>query len=286
MIAPLAPIDRNRRRLLQQLAALAAAPMLSRAAHAARVNPPALLEIQDGHYRFLPAGQVFCGGVVPLEGFEVIHAILRPALPLAQGYAFVERYLKDAGLAVQSLCGMELRVPAPMTFDAFRAFNNPYVEQLRKWDLLAGNYSAVCRTNVAPGLNPPTQASLHAFSYVAPARHKGSTFCVSGTADIDPKGKVVAAGDTSAAGMAEKLEYVIGVIGGRLAELDLSWSDANQVDLYAVEDLGNAWGRTILPGLHAAAAAGVRFHYARPPITGAEVELETRAVLQEITVPT
>jgi len=224
----------SRRRFLQQLAAVAAAPMLLRTTHAARVNPPALLEIENGHYRFLPAGQVFCGGVLPMEGYEVIHAILRTALPLAQGYVFVERYLKDAGLAVQALCGMELRVPAPMTLDAFRTFNIPYVEQLRKWDLVAGNYSAVCRTNVAPGLNPPTQASLHAFSYVSPAKHKGSTFCVSGTADIDPRGKIIAAGDTSAAAMTEKLKFVIDVIGGRLAELDLSWSNANQVDLYAV----------------------------------------------------
>jgi len=132
----------SRRRFLQQLAAVAAAPMLLRTTHAARVNPPALLEIENGHYRFLPAGQVFCGGVLPMEGYEVIHAILRTALPLAQGYVFVERYLKDAGLAVQALCGMELRVPAPMTLDAFRTFNIPYVEQLRKWDLVAGNYSA------------------------------------------------------------------------------------------------------------------------------------------------
>ena len=109
---------------------------------------------------------------------------------------------------------------------------------------------------------------------------------MSGTADIDPRGKVIAAGDTSAAAITEKLKFVIHVIGGRLAQLDLSWSNANQVDLYAVEDLRNAWGTTILPPLGAAAAAGVRFHYARPPIVGSEIELETRAVVQELSLAT
>jgi hypothetical protein len=284
---PWSPLDSSsRRRFLGQLAALAATPSLLRTANAARVNPPAMLEIEQGHYRVLPAGGVFCGGVLPAEGYEVIHVILRPNLPLLQGYTFVEGYLKNLDLPVQAVCGMELRVPAQMTLDAFRTFNGPYVEQLRKWDLMVGNYSAVCRTNVAPGLDAPTQASLHAFIYVAPAGRKGSTFCVSGTADIDPKGKVVAERDTSAAGMTEKLKYVIDVIGGRLAELELSWDDATQVDLYMVEEMRNLWGTTVLPALGAAASAGVRLHYARPPIHGAEVELEVRGVMQEITART
>jgi hypothetical protein len=158
---------------------------------------------------------------VPDEGYEVVHAILRPRLPLAQGYAFIESYLKHLGRPVQALCGMELRVPAQMSFDAFRTFNAPYVEQLRKWSLVDGSYSPVCRTNVAPGLNAPKEACVHAFSYTVPSASKALTFCISGTADIDPRGKIVADGDTSPAGMKKKLEFCIEVIGNRLAEL--SW---------------------------------------------------------------
>src|SRR6478736_5589207 len=103
----------DRRRFLQTLAVIAAAgPSLLRTAQAARVNPPAMFAVEAGHYRFVPAGQVFCSGVRPDEGFEVIHAILRPYLPLADGYAFVEAHLHKIGLPVQALCGMELRVPA------------------------------------------------------------------------------------------------------------------------------------------------------------------------------
>jgi hypothetical protein len=277
----------GRRRFLQQVALVAAAgPALLRTARAARVNPPAMYAVEAGHYRFVPAGQVFCSGVLPDEGFEVIHAILRPQLPLAEGYAFVEAHLQKLGLPIQALCGMELRVPAAMTFEAFRAFNAPYVVQLDKWELINGNYSAVCRTNVAPALNPPREAALHAFSYVAPASQNGLTFCVSGTADIDARGKIVAAGDTSVSGMRDKLKYVIDIIATRLAEMELDWGDVTHVDLYAVADISDLWGSTILPALGSATQAGVRLHHARPPIVGSEVELEARGVTQELTVRT
>ncbi|HTO43907.1 MAG TPA: hypothetical protein VML56_07515 [Burkholderiales bacterium] len=274
-----------RRRFLRQMGVMAAAPVLLRSAHAQRSNPPALLAVEAGHYRFLPAGQVFCAGVLPDEGHEVVHALLNPWLPLAAGYTFIENYLRTLGLPMQALCGMELRVPQQMTFDAFRAFNAPYIEQLRKWDLVRGNYSAVCRTNVAPGTNPPGEASIHAFSYVAPAGRSARTFCVSGTADIDPRGSIIAAGDVSPAGMKTKLGFVFGVIGGRLAELELEWSDATHVDLYLVADVPQIW-TTMLTPLGGAASRGVRLHNARPPIVDAEVELEARGVAAELTLRT
>jgi len=277
----------NRRRFLQSLSLVAGAvPALQRVAHAARVNPPAVFPVEAGHYRFVPAGQVFCSGVLPDEGFEVIHAILRPYLPLADGYAFVEAHLHKIGLPVQALCGMELRVPAAMTFDAFRAFNAPYIAQLDKWELINGNYSAICRTNVAPALNAPREAVLHAFSYVAPASANSSTFCVSGTADIDNRGKIVAAGDTSVSGMRDKLKYVIDVITTLLAEMELEWTDVKQLDVFAAADISDLCSSTILPAIGSAARPGVRLHHARPPIVGSEVELEVRGVAQELTLRT
>jgi hypothetical protein len=277
----------GRRQFLQQLGALAAAPALTSAAHAeGRVNPPAIFALEGGNYRYVPAGSVFCAGVLPDEGYEVVHAILRPRLPLAMGYAFIENYLKNLERPIQALCGMELQAPAQMTFDAFRAFNAPYVAQLDKWGLIGGRYSAVCRTNVVPAIDAPSEAVVHAFSYVAPAIGNSVTFCVSGTADIDQRGKVVAEGETSAAAMKKKLEFVLGVIGNRLAEMELDWSSATHVDLYLAADIPGLWGSTILPAIGAAGASGVRLHHARPPIVGAEVELEARGLAQELVLRT
>jgi len=215
-------ISLDRRRLLARALALSAAPTLSRvAAAAAIVNPPALLENEAGGYRILPAGTVFCGGAIPVSGHEIVHALVSPWVPLKDGYGFIQSYLKSIGRPVQALCGMELRSPQQMTFEAFRAFNAPYIEQLTKWDLMLGRYSAVCRTNVVPARDAPKEPSLHAFSYCVPSNYQGITFCISGTADIDQRGKVVAEGDVSPAGMKQRLQYCVDVITERLAELEV-----------------------------------------------------------------
>ena len=225
----------------------AAGPALLRTSSAARINPPAIFPIEAGHYHFVPAGQVFCSAVQPDAGFEVVHAIVRPQLTLADGYTFVEAYLHKLGLPIQALCGMELRVPAAMTFEAFRAFNAPYVAQLDKWGLFNGNYSAVCRTNVVPALNPPREAVLHAFSYVAASTSDSSTFLVSGTAASTTAGKSSRPETPPVSGMRDKLKHVIDVITTRLAELEHAWGDVTQVDLYAAADISDLWSSTICP---------------------------------------
>jgi hypothetical protein len=279
-IQPAQPV--SRRRFLGVAAALAATPLLAPRAMAARINPPALLENAAGGYRVLPAGSVFCGGVTPLEGHEIVHALLHPWIPLQDAWGFIEGYLKGLGRPVQALCGMELRIPQQLTFDEFRAFNQPYSAQLEKWNLLLGRYSAVCRTNVVPARDAPQGPSVHAFSYCVPSDHQGTTFCVSGTADIDARGKIVAEGDVSPAGMKARLQHCVDVITERLAMLELGWSAATHIDLCVANDIPGLMDSVVVPGLQGATARGIRVHHARPPIVGAEVELECRGCRREL----
>ena len=272
----------SRRRFLAATAALAAAPLLTAPVMAARVNPPALLDNQAGGYRVLPAGGVFCGGVVPMEGHEIVHVLLQPWIPLERAWGFIESYLKGLGRPVQALCGMELRSPRQLTLEEFRAFNRPYAEQLAKWNLVLGPYSAVCRTNVVPARDAPPEPSVHAFSCCVPADAAGTTFCVSGTADIDARGQIIAAGDVSPGGMKQRLQYCVEVITERLEMLELSWSAATHIDLCVVEDIPGSMASVVVPGLQGAAARGIRVHNARPPILGTEVELECRGCRREL----
>lgn len=276
----------SRRRFIGGSAALALA-LAARGAAAQTtpiINAPALLENEAGGYRVLPAGQVFCGGVIPVAGHEIVHALFKPWVPLQAAWAVIERHLQRSGRPIQALCGMELRIPEQLSMQGFRAFNAPYVEELVKRDLFVLNYSAVCRTNVAPVADPPTEAMVHAFSYCAPANHGLKTFCVSGTADIDARGNIVADGDVSPAGMRKRLQHCVDAIGERLAQLDLTWSDATHVDLCVARDIDDLLGALVVPALQGAAAHGVRVHHARPPIVGTEVELECRGVQREIVV--
>jgi hypothetical protein len=278
----------SRRRFMSRslAAALALAARAAPAQDKPIINPPALLENEAGGYRVLPAGQVFCGGVLPADGHEIVHVLLRPWVPLASAWGLIESHLQSQGRPVQALCGMELRIPAQLSMDGFRAFNAPYVEELAKRELVLGRYSAVCRTNVAPAAGAPKEAVVHAFSYATPSGVKGRTFCVSGTADIDPRGRIVAEGDTSPSGMRRRLEHCIEVISGRLAELGLEWSDATHIDLCVARDIDDALGSVLVPAVGTSAGRGIRLHYARPPIVGAEVELECRGVQREVVLGT
>lgn len=271
-----------RRRFLLRSMALAATVSVFSRPESTAAQPASLIDNAAGGYRFLPAGPVFNAGAIAMAGYEIVHVLFHPWMPLDRAWSAIEAALRDAGRPRQALCGMELRIARQLSFEGFRSFNAPYIDQLRKWGLIFGEYSAVSRTNVAPFLDAPAVPSVHAFSYAAASEQSGTTFCVSGTADIDPRGRIVAQGDVSREGMKKKLEYVIGVITERLGKLGLSWADSTHTDLCVTRDIGDLLETVVVPGLHGAAARGLRVHFARPPILDSEVELETRGVRREL----
>ena len=253
-----------------------------------QANPsvPSLIDNKAGAYKILPGGSVFCAGVLPYEGFEVVRVLLRPWIPLDQTYAFIEKYLKNVKRPVQAFCGIELRVPAPLTFGQWSSFNIPYLKQLREWGLIFGDQSGVCRSNIALALKAPDVTSVCAFSYTVPTTEKVKTFFLSGTADIDSNGKIIAEGDTTAAAMQKRARFTIDTVGATLGKLNVSWEDTTQIALFHVADIPNLWGPTLLGTFGEAVRRGVLVYHARPPLVGAEVELEARAVRQELIVAT
>lgn len=283
MSARVHPSARQRRDFLKATAALAAGTLASRAI-GGTINPPALLENIAGSVRVLPAGGAFCGGTIPTEGYEIVHALLAEWVPLAEAWSLVERHLRSIGRPVQALCGMELRSPEQLTLDGFRAFNAPYIAELRKRELVLGNYSAVCRTNVVPATNPPKTPMLHAFSYSQPTQSTMKTFCISGAADLDSRGDIVAPGNTSPAGMRERLTHCVEAIGERLAQLELDWKEVTHIDVCLVHDAGTALDDFLRRPPAGALPREVRVHAARPPIEGTEVELECRAAVRELVI--
>lgn len=241
-----------------------------------------LLDNAAGNYKILPGGVAYCAGIVPYEGFEVVRVQLQTWLPLDQAYPFIEDFLSRVGRPVQAFCGIEMRVPAQLTSEDWTNFNTPYLAQLRRWGLMYGDLSGVCRSNIALADHPPQTASLCAFSYTAPTTSKEGGFCLSGTADIAPDGSVIAEGDTSPTAMHQRARYTIDVISASLSRLSLSWRDANQIAIFHVHEIPNLWGSTLLGGLGETLSRGVVVYRARPPILGGEVELEARGARREL----
>ena len=245
-----------------------------------------MIENRAGGYKVLPGGPVFCSGVVPHDGFEVVRVVLRPWIPLDQAYGFIEKYLENIGRPPQAFCGIELRVPAPLTFADWSTFNVPYLKKLNEWGLIFGDKSAVCRSNIALALGAPKVTSACAFSYTVPTTDKVKTFFLAGQADIDSSGKIIAEADTSPSAMQKRARFVIDTVGTTITNLGASWADTTQVALFNAIDIPDVWGPGLLGGLGEAVARGVLVYRARPPLVGAEVELEARAVRQEIVLAT
>jgi len=246
--------------------------------------PAALLDNPKGGYRILPGGVAYCTGIVPHAGYEVVRVQLRTWLPLDRAYPFIEAYLAREGRPVQAFCGIEMRVPSPLTFDDWARFNGPYLAQLRQWGLLHGDLSGVCRSNIALAVHAPQTASMCAFSYVAPATSGMGGFCLSGTADITPDGRIIAVGDTSPSAMQARTRYTIDTIGRSLVGLGLSWNHVAQLAIFHVADIPDLWGPELLGGLGETLRSGVVVYRARPPIAGGEVELEARGAQRECMV--
>jgi hypothetical protein len=245
-----------------------------------------LIENKKGHYSFLKGISPYSGGVVAAPEFEIEHATLQSSLALRAGFETIEAHLQKAGVPKMSLCAIELRSPKPFSFQGFADFNKGYVEILKKWEILQDGLNPVARTNVAPEVDPPTEPSLHAFSYVVPSRGARKTFVIAGAGEL-PEGSLdphdlIRPGETGVEAMAEKATFVLGLMAGRLKGLQCDWSDVSAVDIYTVHDIGPMLRRTILPRVGKAQHQGLTWYFTRPPINGIEFEMDMRGCRREI----
>jgi len=243
---------------------------------------------REGGYRFIKAVFQYSGGVAAEPGFEIVRARLAQPLALEQGFEAMEAHLKAAGRPLAAFCACELRSPAPFTEQGFLEFNKIYAGTLQRWGLYKDGLNPVARTNVCPAFEPPAKPSLYAYSYTVPARAgaRGS-FIVAGGGEA-PEGKanyrdfIVRRGDTSPEGLREKVRTVVLEMERRLAALGFSWKDAISTQAYTVHDIGPLVEAEIVR--RGAAAGGLAWHFARPPIVDLDYEMDVRGAAREIVV--
>lgn len=246
----------------------------------------ALPVFKEGGYRFIKAVFQYSGGVAAEPGFEIVRARLAQPVVLDQGFKAVETHLKSVKRPLTAFCACELRSPAPFTEQGFLEFNQLYAGTLERWGIYKDGINPVARTNVCPPFEAPPAPSLYAFSYTVPAAQgaRGS-FIVAGGGEA-PDGKanyhdfIVRRGDTSVEGLREKVRYVVAEMERRLAALGFSWKDALATQAYTVHDIGPLVEAEIVR--RGAAAGGLAWHFARPPIVGLDYEMDVRGAAREI----
>ena len=241
---------------------------------------------KQGGYRYIKAVFQYSSGVAAEPGYEIERARLARPLPLAAGFAAVEAHLKAIGRPSTAFAACELRSAAPFSERGFHDFNRAYVQTLARWGIYQDEINPVARTNVCPEYDPPAQPALYAFSYTVPAPNaKRGSFIIAGGGEArDGAGsfaeRTVRHGETTAEAMREKVRFVMAEMEQRLATLGFSWKDAVSTQAYSVRDIGALVGPEI--AARGAAAGGLSWHFARPPVVGLEYEMDVRGAAREL----
>ena len=239
-----------------------------------------------GGYRYIPAVFQYSSGVAAEPGFEIERVRLVRPLPLADGFAFVERHLSGLGRPSTAFAACELRSGAPFTEQGFHDFNREYVKTLARWDIYQDEKNPVARTNVCPAYGKPAEPVLYAFSYTVPASGlRRGGFIIAGGAEVRAgegsfSERTVRHGETSLDAMRDKLRHVAEEMERRLASLGYTWQDAVSTQAYTVQDIGLLVGPEL--AARGAAPGGVSWHFARPPVVGLEFEMDVRGAAREI----
>ncbi len=239
-----------------------------------------------GSYRFLPGISAFSSGTVAAPGHEIVHVTLAAPVPWRAGFTRIERHLREQGRPRTALCGIELRSPAPFTFDGFAKFNDGYRSLLGEWDILVGEDNPIPRTNVAPVVAAPAEPSLYAFAYTTPGATPAPTFIVAGAGELKDRAQgpdgIVRHGDTSPEAMREKARFVMGTMQDRLRALGGDWSRVTAIDVYTAMPVDAALLDEMLRPAGPAAIHGIHWYPSRPPIKGLEFEMDMRGVAREL----
>lgn len=242
-----------------------------------------------GGYRFLTGIAPYSCGVASLPDHEIVHVTLRRPMPYVFGFDRIERFLSEVSRPRHALCGVELRLPGPLSFDGFAAFNARYQQLLDDLGLLIDGCNPVARTNVAPAVDPPAEPALYGFSYTAPCTDADGlrTFVVAGAGDLMDQANLSAAAvvrpdEVSDDAMREKAGTVMRVMHSRMEGLGVGWGHVTTVDVYTERAVEPLLRDLILEPIGEAAAHGVHWHYSRPPIADLAFEMDVRGVAREL----
>ena len=246
-----------------------------------------VIAFKEGGYRYIKAGFQFSSGVAAEPGFEIERARLSRPLPLASGLAAVEAHIAASGRPSTAFAACELRSPEPFSERGFDDFNREYVKTLARWGIFRNDVNPVARTNVCPQYDKPREPLLYAFSYTVETRARRGSFIIAGGAEArggveNYAQRTVRHGDTSVEGLREKVRFVVELMAARLGALGFSWRDAVSTQAYTVHDIGALIGPEI--AAQGAAAGGLSWFLAAPPVVGLEFEMDVRGAGREIVI--
>lgn len=244
-------------------------------------------DFTPGNYRYIPALFQYSSGAAALPGYEIERARFDTWLPLAEGFARIADYIRAAGRPLTSFCACELRSPGVVDEAGFRKFNEHYVKTLAEWGIFDGTNNPVARSNVCLEIDPPSEPSFYAFSFVREAASAGPSFVIAGGAEARSGAgtypeRIVRYRETSADAFREKARMTMANMEERLSAFGFGWKDTTATQVYTVQDFHPVVADELVK--RGAARQGMTWHFARPPVVDLEFEMDTRRVMREMVI--
>lgn len=244
-------------------------------------------DFTPGNYRYIPALFQYSSGAAALPGYEIERVRFETWLPLAEGFARIADYIRAAGRPLTSFCACELRSPAVVDEAGFRTFNEHYVKTLAEWGIFDGTNNPVARSNVCLEIDPPSEPSFYAFSFVREAKGAGPSFVIAGGAEARGGAgtypdRIVRYRETSADAFRDKARMTMSNMEERLSAFGFGWKDTTATQVYTVQDFHPVVADELVK--RGAARQGMTWHFARPPVVDLEFEMDTRRVMREFVV--
>jgi hypothetical protein len=240
-----------------------------------------------GNYRYIPAVFQYSSGAAALPDYEIERVRFDTWLPLAEGFARIAEYIRAAGRPLTSFCACELRSPGVVDEAGFRKFNEHYVKTLAEWGIFDGTNNPVARSNVCLEIDPPSEPSFYAFSFVRESKGAKPSFVIAGGAEARggagtyPE-RIVRYRETSADAFREKARMTMANMEERLNAFGFGWKDTTATQVYTVQDFHPVVADELVK--RGAARQGMTWHFARPPVVDLEFEMDTRRVMREIVI--
>jgi hypothetical protein len=217
--------------------------------------------------------------------------IFRWPLSLADGFDAMRAYLSLINRPMAAVCGIELRINTPLTWEGFGDFNKGYIALLQQHGLHIGGKAPAVRTNVAPlpAAVAPSEPSIYAFTHTLPMTTNSANFIIAGQGESGKarEGRparegIVRLGDTSTEAMREKAVFCVAAAKDIMRRMGVSWADASATNVYTAHPFHTFLDEAVLSEMGASAIHGVHWHVSRPPIEEIEFEIDARNVAQEI----
>ena len=240
---------------------------------------------ERGSYRYIKGPFQYSGGVIAEPGFSIQRVRFSRVMSLTQGFLAIESHLNQLGRPLTSFCACELRSPEPFDDVGFISFNRLYVGMLEKWGIFFNDENPVARSNVCPEIDPPTEPHFYAFSFTVPNQETTfKSFVISGAAEAGEGAghygeRTIRKGENSPVAMREKAQHVLSTMESRMSAIGVGWGQVTATQGYTVYDVHSFLGDEIVK--RGAAKYGLTWHYARPPVTGLDYEMDTRGIWSE-----